>query len=108
MTPARKKASSGPLLSYYGSKFRAAPKYHEPQHDTIIEPFAGGAGYSLRYPWKRVILYDTYEPLCGAWEFLIQSSAQDIINLPLLEPNQKVDNLHICQEAKWLIGFLGE
>jgi len=39
-----------PFWRYYGGKWRAAPSYPSPRCETIIEPFAGAAGYSLRYP----------------------------------------------------------
>ena len=35
------------VLNYFGSKVSTAHKYPAPKHDLIIEPFAGGAGYSL-------------------------------------------------------------
>jgi site-specific DNA-adenine methylase len=47
-----------PFFCYYGGKWRAAPHYPAPEHDRIIEPFAGAAGYSMRYPQKRVALYE--------------------------------------------------
>jgi hypothetical protein len=37
-----------PMFTYLGGKWRLAPKYPPPIHDTIIEPFCGSAGYSLR------------------------------------------------------------
>lgn len=37
-----------PFWRYYGGKYRAAPRYPVPLHRTIVEPFAGAAGYSLR------------------------------------------------------------
>ena len=33
-----------PFFTYYGGKYRAAPKYPEPVHGSIVEPFAGSAG----------------------------------------------------------------
>jgi len=30
-----------PFWQYYGGKWRAAPHYPKPRHDTIVEPFAG-------------------------------------------------------------------
>jgi hypothetical protein len=94
-----------PFFSYYGSKWRIAKRYPAPKHEPIIEPFAGSAGYSLRYPEKKVLLIDADPVIVGVWQFIISSSAADILNLPLLEPGQTVDDLRVCQEAKWLIGF---
>ena len=47
-----------PMFSYYGSKWRVAPRYSPPVEDTIVEPFAGSATYSLLYPGKKVLLND--------------------------------------------------
>lgn len=92
-----------PFFCYYGGKWRAAPKYPAPQYDTIIEPFAGAAGYSTRHHQKKVILYDSDPVIAGLWDYLIHVSAEDIRRLPL--EVKHVDDLKCCQEAKWLIGF---
>jgi len=42
-----------PFWRYYGGKWRAAPRYPAPRHDLIIEPFAGAAGYAMRYPDQK-------------------------------------------------------
>jgi site-specific DNA-adenine methylase len=95
-----------PFFTYFGGKYRIAPKYQSPLYDTIVEPFAGSAGYSLRYHNKNVILNDLDEKIFGIWDFLIKSKSEDIMNLPL-DISGGIDNLpqNICQEAKWLIGF---
>lgn len=92
-----------PFFSYYGSKWRIAPKYPQPRFDTLIEPFCGSACYSLCYPGKNVELYDTYEPIVGVWDFLINCSEQDILNIP--SDFQNIDELNISKEAKYLVGF---
>ena len=94
-----------PFFNYYGGKWRLAPRYPAPAYDTIIEPFAGAAGYSTRYHEKRVILCDLDPILAGVWRYLIAASADEIMRLPLIEHGQNVDDLGVCQEARWLIGF---
>lgn len=94
-----------PFFSYYGSKWRAAPRYPVPRFDTIIEPFAGSAGYSLRYPSRRVVLVDSDPVIARLWRWLIAAQPGEILALPDLEADQRVDDLRICQEARWLIGF---
>lgn len=71
-----------PFWRYYGGKFRAAPRYPAPQHDTIIEPFAGAAGYSLRYPDRRVILVEKYPVVAEMWRYLIRVPAAEIRRIP--------------------------
>jgi hypothetical protein len=94
-----------PFFCYYGGKWRAAPKYPAPMHDTIAEPFAGAAGYATRYHDRNVCLFDKDPVIAGLWDFLIRSSTEDILRLPLVEPGELVGELPICQEAKSLIGF---
>lgn len=94
-----------PFWRYYGGKWRATPRYPAPEHDLVIEPFAGAAGYSTRHAHPRVLLIDRSEAVIGAWQYLIRTSADEIRALPSLEPGQSVDDLNMCQEARWLIGW---
>lgn len=93
-----------PFWRYYGGKWRAAPMYPAPLYDTIIEPFAGAAGYSCRYPDRRVILVDKYPVIAGIWRYLISVSQEEIQRIPEVDA---VDDLPawVPQEARWLIGF---
>lgn len=93
------------MFSYYGTKKRLAPLYPKPKYNTIIEPFAGAAGYSLLYPEKNVILYDTNPKIYKIWEYLIAATKQDIINLPDIDIGQKVTDFDLSEPEKWLIGF---
>lgn len=95
-----------PFFGYYGGKWRDTPKhYPAPLHDTIIEPFAGSAGYSLRYANRKVILVERDPILVAVWQYLFSATEQEILDLPDLAPDQSVDDLDVSQSAKWLIGF---
>lgn len=94
-----------PFFTYYGGKWRAAPHYPPPRYGKICEPFAGSAGYSLRYADRQVVLCDLDPVIYGVWSFLIRSSPADIRALPLIGAGESVDQLSVCQEARWLIGF---
>jgi len=97
---------SGVFFSYFGGKFMRSPHYPPPAYHEVIEPFAGAAGYSVRHQLgKRAILLDTSPYIAGVWRYLIAASPEDILSLPLMEPGQSVDDLRICQEARWLLGF---
>lgn len=85
-----------PFLSYYGSKFRAAPRYPTPQHDTVVEPFAGAAGYALRHHTRQVILVEKDPRIAGIWRFLITAKPTDVLALPLLDLDATVDDLPAC------------
>jgi hypothetical protein len=97
--------SSGlkPFWRYYGGKWRIAPRYPAPVHDTIVEPFAGAAGYSMRWPNRNVILCDADPIIAGLWAYLIRTPAAEIRALPAKV--ETVDDIHGPQEARWLVGF---
>jgi hypothetical protein len=94
-----------PFWCYYGGKNRAAHWYPAPEHDTIVEPFAGAAGYACRYPDRQVILVDANPIICGVWRYLIASTPEEILQLPDIPKDGTVDDLPICQEGQWLAGF---
>lgn len=93
-----------PFFTYYGGKWRAAPHYPTPKYKAIIEPFAGAAGYSLRYSNHSITLIEKDPVVAALWRYLISVSESEIRSLPLLTDGS-VDDLDVCQEAKYLIGF---
>lgn len=94
-------------IKYYGSKASFAHRYAMPKCDTIIEPFAGGASYALRYPWHKVILSDLDDRLIAVWRYLTASSAPTKVRrLPILQIGQVVNDLsELCDEERWIIGW---
>lgn len=96
-----------PFFSYYGSKWRIANRYPTPKYATIIEPFAGSAGYSLNYSDRHVVLCDINPQVSEVWRYLIRASEHDILSLPNVPLSQDfhIDDLKLSQEARWLIGF---
>jgi len=90
------------ILSYYGSKIKLAPNYPQPKFDKIVEPFAGGAGYSCFHWYKKVELYDISHEVISAWDYLIKNRDQ----IPFLPVDfNHLDELVIPIGAKNLIGF---
>lgn len=94
-----------PFMNYFGSKYRIARHYPYPQHDVIVEPFAGSAGYALRHYGHTVILVEKSQEVAAVWRYLLRSSPDDILALPLIGPDDSVDDFDIPEEAKWLIGM---
>lgn len=94
-----------PFFLYYGGKWRAAPYYPSPTHETIIEPFAGAAGYSIRHAHKKIIIIEKNPKMAAVWRYLIKATSAEILGLPLLAHGQSVDDLSISQEARFLIGL---
>jgi len=71
------------FIPYFGAKFMRALRNHE----------------------KNVILLDKSEYICGVWDYLIHAPAAEIRALPLMQPGDDVQDLEICKEAQWLLGF---
>lgn len=92
-----------PFFSYYGGKWQSAPKYPAPRYGTLVEPFAGAAGYATRHHDRNVVLVDRYPVIAGLWQYLIDVKASEIRAIPSEVEN--VDDLRVAQEAKWLVGF---
>lgn len=96
------------MWSYYGSKTNLVDLYPAPIYDTIIEPFAGAAKYSLKYFEKEVILIDKYPVIIEIWEWLKSCSEKDILSLPRnLKFGDRLDDINFdCQEQKDFYGFI--
>ncbi len=94
-----------PFFTFYGGKWRCAPHYPSPEYDTIVEPFAGSAGYSIRHCFKNVILVEKDPNISATWRYLLNVSESEILSLPDIEMNQSVDDLNVCEEARLLIGW---
>lgn len=95
------------MFSYYGSKSKIVKYYPRPQYDTIIEPFAGSAAYSMAYFNRKIILIEKNEILVKLWTWLIhEATEKDILQLPDLKPNELISDItHLRDEEKYLMGF---
>jgi hypothetical protein len=71
-----------PFFSYFGAKSKLARRYPPPRHATLVEPFAGSAGYATRYHSHRVILVEKDPRIAAIWRWLIGASARDVMALP--------------------------
>lgn len=76
-----------------------------PEYDTIVEPFAGSAAYSVVHgAGKRVILYDLDPQVVAIWKYLIRVSPEEILDLPGSElGSQDIRTLDIHPTARLLI-----
>ena len=94
-----------PFFSFYGAKYNLAPYYPNPENNLIIEPFAGSAAYACLHYERQVKLYDVDDNICRLWAYLIRASKEEILSLPLIEPEMLVDDLDCHEEGKLLIGW---
>lgn len=103
--PQKAPAYLGAAILYYGGKAASSRYYPEPLHETIVEPFAGGAGYALRWWDRDVVLVEKYEVLADVWRYLIHEPPEKILSLPMIGDEQTVDDFDISPTEKHLIGF---
>lgn len=95
-----------PFFTFFGGKYRAAPRYPQPAHKTIVEPFAGSAGYAMRYPDRDVVLVERDPILAATWRYLLTASPSEIRSLPLYgEGWASIDDLDLPDGARYLIGL---
>lgn len=94
-----------PFWRYYGGKHRAASRYPAPQHGTLIEPFAGAAGYACNYADLDVVLVEKDPKIAAIWRYLISATPGDILAIGDIPKGGTVDHLDAPQPARWLAGF---
>jgi site-specific DNA-adenine methylase len=91
------------MFYYYGRKKQIARHYPPPNLETIIEPFAGAAAYSLFSDnWqKKVILIEKDTRVAEIWRFLIKDATKsDILAMSDLKSGDySTDFLHIIHAA---------
>ena len=96
-----------PFFSFYGSKWLKVPTmYPSPNRDTIVEPFAGSASFAVRYFDRKIVLVEKDPTIASLWRYLIHATPEQIMNIPLLECGQSVDDMKFdCLAEKHLVGF---
>ena len=96
-----------PMFLFFGAKWRLAKSLGPPQRDTIIEPFAGSAGYSSYWAERarRVILVGIDPVIAGLWRYLTKVREREILSLPTNIHDLNELPRSTCQEARDLIGL---
>ena len=96
-----------PFFSYYGGKWRDAPRlYPPPVHRVIVEPFAGSAGYAVRHYDRQVVLVEKSRELAAIWRFLIHEAEPGyLLSLPDLKPGQTIDDIEVPEVVRLLVGM---
>ena len=71
-----------PFGRYLGSKWKLAPHYGENKFETIVELFAGFAGYATYHNAKHAILVEKNPMVANIWDWLINVSTDEIEDIP--------------------------
>jgi hypothetical protein len=90
-----------PFFSFFGGKWTLATRYPRPAHRTIVEPFAGSAGYATRFSDHDVVLVEREPVVAALWRYLIAVKADEVMRLPL-DPEKRHA---LAPEPRSLIGF---
>lgn len=94
------------MFSYFGSKKSKAKLYPPPRHRTIIEPFAGAAGYSVLWYHHQVRLFDIDTRIVAIWKYLIGATSKQIAKLPIIYPGDTLYDLNLSADAELFLGFM--
>jgi len=72
------------MFGYFGAKHALARYYPPPEHQTIVEPYAGAAGYSCYWAdqVEQVILLDTFPELVALWHRLQRMTVDELWAIP--------------------------
>jgi hypothetical protein len=91
------------VFYYFGSKRRVAGFYPPPMYDTIIEPFAGAAAYSMRHlrssAVRRVVLIEKDERVAATWERLLGMTVADLRSLRVPEAGEDTSDFLMMTAA---------
>jgi hypothetical protein len=94
-----------PFIPYYGAKWKLAQRLVPPQRTHVIEPFAGGAGYSCYWEPPKVTLIELNPVVYGVWKYLQGVSPAELKRLPSNISHINELPSRVCEEARALIGF---
>lgn len=94
------------MFSYYGSKSNVIDSYPTPQHERIIEPFAGSARYALKYYTRDVLLVDCRSVVIDTWHYLQSAKPSDILGLPRPDYKQSLDGFNLSAGERYLLGWM--
>lgn len=93
------------FFPYMGAKWLLALNYSPPEHDLIVEPFAGSAGYSVTYHRHNVLLIEKDKTIAEVWKFLISSREEEILDIPILNPGDLIRDHIEVPAIRHLVGL---
>jgi site-specific DNA-adenine methylase len=88
------------VFYFYGGKRRLARFYPPPQHNVVVEPFAGSASYSVTHlvPVKgertveRAILIEKDPRVCELWERLLAMDPAKLLEYPIPKAGERTSD----------------
>ncbi len=88
------------MFNYFGGKSALAGSYQMPTEQLIIEPFAGGAGYSMfwlkRLPHIRAWLVELDDNIYDLWQRLLAMTPADILAIPDAAPGSRTSDMLVA------------
>ncbi len=94
------------VFYYYGGKRRLASFYPSPQHDVIVEPFAGSASYAMRHldpagatPVERIVLIEKDPRVCEIWRRLFAMKPAELEKLAIPTAGERISDFLFMTSA---------
>lgn len=78
------------MFYYFGRKARLAPRYAEPAHDLVIEPFAGSMAYTLHHRPAQALGVEINLAVVDVWQRIAAMAPDDIAAFPNPEIGTRV------------------
>jgi len=97
------------MWSYYGSKSKLVKYYPSPKYNTIIEPFAGAAWYSVTHRKNNVILNEKYDVVYNIWNWLInEAESEEFLEDIVFHRGDRIYNIVPDKRKEYqdLVGFM--
>lgn len=95
------------MFYFYGGKRRLARCYPLPEHNVVVEPFAGSAAYSVRHlvpvngvrAVERAILVEKDPRVRDTWERLLAMEPDELLQLPIPEAGERTSDFLFMTSA---------
>jgi site-specific DNA-adenine methylase len=95
------------VFYFYGGKRRLARFYPPPQHNVVVEAFAGGAAYSVRHlqavngkrAVERAILIDKDPRVCEIWSRLLEMEPAELLEYPIPKAGERTSDFLLMTAA---------
>lgn len=80
------------MFYYFGRKGRLASRYPSPEHDLVIEPFAGSMAYTLHHRPIEAIGVEADPRVVETWHRVVDLSPMELLAYPAPEVGDRTDD----------------
>lgn len=97
------------MFGYFGAKHRLAHTYQPPRYGTIVEPFAGAAGYTCHWLIRRkdltAVLVEKDPAIADVWRQLLAMTPDEITAMPNVTKGEQTTSLLVAMSSSATSGI---